>query len=63
MMDREGVGGVGDLAIVGDESEVGAQLDRLIEIGVTDFCAFSFDPEPGAAARTLEFLGARAGSR
>jgi F420-dependent oxidoreductase-like protein len=42
MLDREGVEGPADVAIVGDESDVGAQLDRLAEIGTTDFLAIPF---------------------
>jgi len=35
MLDREGAQGPGDVAIVGDEIAVRAQLERLAEIGVT----------------------------
>ena len=42
MLDREKVDGPGDVAIVGDESAVGTQLDRLVEIGVTDYLAIPF---------------------
>lgn len=58
MLDREGVQGLGDLAIVGDENTVRSQLSRLESAGVTDLCAFPFEVDSGDAARTAEFLGA-----
>ncbi|HEY6276827.1 MAG TPA: TIGR03564 family F420-dependent LLM class oxidoreductase [Streptosporangiaceae bacterium] len=39
MLDREGVDGPGDLAIVGDEETVGGQIRALAGAGVTDFVA------------------------
>ena len=39
MLDWEGAEGPADVALVGDESEVGAGLDRLRDIGLTDFNA------------------------
>ena len=39
MFDREGVEGPGELALVGDEDQVGAKLRELAEAGVTDFAA------------------------
>jgi F420-dependent oxidoreductase-like protein len=42
MLDREGVEGPADVAIVGDEARVRAELARLAEAGVTDFCAAPF---------------------
>jgi F420-dependent oxidoreductase-like protein len=42
MLDREGAAGPADVAIVGDEDAVGAQLERLSELGVTDFLAIPF---------------------
>jgi 5,10-methylenetetrahydromethanopterin reductase len=59
MLDREGAAGPADVAIAGDERALEAGLRRLEEAGVTDFCAAAFDAEPGAAARTVEFLAAR----
>jgi F420-dependent oxidoreductase-like protein len=58
MLDREGVRGIEDLAIVGDEQTIRAQLDRLESAGATDLCAFPFEINPGDAARTTKFLGA-----
>lgn len=59
MLDREGAAGPADVAIAGDERALGDALRRLEEAGVTDFCAAVFEPEPGAAARTAEYLAAR----
>lgn len=42
MLDREGVEGPADVAIVGDESAVEEQLRHLAEIGVTDYLASPF---------------------
>ena len=39
MLDREGAAGPGDVAIVGDEDSVGAQIRALAAAGVTDFVA------------------------
>jgi 5,10-methylenetetrahydromethanopterin reductase len=39
MLDREGATGPGDVAIVGDEDAVGAQITALAAAGVTDFVA------------------------
>jgi F420-dependent oxidoreductase-like protein len=63
MLDREGAAGPADVALVGDEKTVGAELDRLAESGVTDFLAAIFPgDESGRAsvARTREFLIRRA---
>src|ERR671931_161578 len=65
MLDREGVEGPADVAIVGDESAVGEQLRRVAEAGATDFLAAPF-PLPGdgdAVERTRALLAklARAG--
>ena len=42
MLDREGAAGPADVAIIGTESEVKAQVGRLADIGVTDFCGAPF---------------------
>ncbi|MEV5595389.1 LLM class F420-dependent oxidoreductase [Streptomyces sp. NPDC052496] len=55
MIDREGVAGPADLALIGDEDTVAAQLDGLAKAGVTDFVALGF--LTGAdAVRTRAFL-------
>jgi len=59
MLDREGADGPGDVAIVGDESDVGEQLDRLAEAGVTDYLAVPFpsgSDGKASIARTRGFL-------
>lgn len=61
MLDREGVDGLADLAIIGDENTVRGQISRLESSGVTDLCAFPFEADPGDAARTVDFLGSLAG--
>ena len=43
MLDREGAGGPGDVAIVGDETAVKEQVLALADTGVTDFIAAGFD--------------------
>jgi 5,10-methylenetetrahydromethanopterin reductase len=42
MLDREGAAGPGEVAIVGDEDEVAAQILAFADIGVTDFVAAEF---------------------
>jgi 5,10-methylenetetrahydromethanopterin reductase len=42
MLDREGAGGPGDVAIVGDEAVVAKQVLALADAGVTDFIAADF---------------------
>ncbi len=39
MLDKEGAAGPGDVAVVGDEDAVAAQLQGLADAGVTDFVA------------------------
>jgi 5,10-methylenetetrahydromethanopterin reductase len=59
MLDKEGAAGPADVAIVGDEKAVGAQLDRLRDVGVTDFDAAIVPVEDGAEQRTIEYLQSR----
>jgi 5,10-methylenetetrahydromethanopterin reductase len=42
MLDKEGAAGPADVAIVGDEDAVAAQISALAEAGVTDFVAGEF---------------------
>jgi F420-dependent oxidoreductase-like protein len=60
MLDREGAGGPGDVAVVGDEATVDAALDELAETGATEFAALPFAFDPELVARTWAHLGARA---
>ncbi|HTT51802.1 MAG TPA: TIGR03564 family F420-dependent LLM class oxidoreductase [Streptosporangiaceae bacterium] len=55
MLDREGAAGPEDVALVGDEAAVAAQLGTLAEAGVTDFVAGVYGRGEDAA-RTREFL-------
>ncbi|GAA2387863.1 TIGR03564 family F420-dependent LLM class oxidoreductase [Nonomuraea africana] len=52
MLDREGAATPGDVAIVGDEEAVRAQIDGLAKAGVTDFVAAEF----AERERTRTFL-------
>lgn len=56
MLDREGATGPADVAMLGDEASLRAQLDRLRDIGVSDFDAAIVPLDEGTQARTLEFL-------
>ena len=51
--------GPGDVALVGDEKQLDAGLQRLRDAGVTDFDAAIIPIDDGAEARTLEFLTSR----
>ncbi len=42
MLDREGAAGPGDVAVVGDEDRVAAQIRALADGGVTDFVALEY---------------------
>jgi 5,10-methylenetetrahydromethanopterin reductase len=58
VLDREGAGGVADVALIGDERELRAQIARLVDAGATEFLA---NPSGVATAeeydRTVAFLG------
>ncbi|MCP5057576.1 MAG: TIGR03564 family F420-dependent LLM class oxidoreductase [bacterium] len=56
MLDKEGAATPADVALVGDEAALDAGLDRLRDVGVTDFDAAIMSVEEGADARTLEYL-------
>jgi hypothetical protein len=45
--------------VVGDEKALDAALDRLGDLGVTDFDAAIVEVEEGAEARTLDYLQSR----
>jgi len=55
MLDREGAAGPGDVAIVGDEDAVGAQIVALADAGVTDFVAGEY-ARGSDGPRTRAFL-------
>ena len=51
MLDREGVDGPADVALIGSEAEVRAGIERMRSAGVTDFVAVEFlTDEPDATA-------------
>ncbi|MCG5214810.1 LLM class F420-dependent oxidoreductase [Streptosporangium sp. KLBMP 9127] len=55
MLDREGAAGPADVALVGDEESVAAQVEELAGAGVTDFVANDYSGG-GSAGRTHAFL-------
>ena len=59
MLDKEGAPGPADIALVGDETSLGKELDRLRDVGVTDFIAAVVPTDRDAEKRTLEFLASR----
>ncbi len=59
MLDKEGAAGPADVAIVGDEKTLDAELKRLADIGVTDFSAAISATEEGATERTLDYLASK----
>ncbi len=61
MLDKEGAASPADVAIVGDEAALDAALDRLRDIGVTDFDAAIMPVGDGVEARTLDYLQSRLG--
>ncbi len=56
MLDKEGAAGPADIAMVGDEAAMDAQLDRLRDVGVSDFDAAIVPVDDETDARTLEYL-------
>jgi 5,10-methylenetetrahydromethanopterin reductase len=56
MLDKEGAAGPGDVAIVGDEDAVAAQIAELAAAGATDFVAAEFARDAGDRERTRSLL-------
>jgi F420-dependent oxidoreductase-like protein len=56
ILDREGVKGPGEVALIGDEAAVGAGIAALADAGATDFSAALFTPRGEDAGRTLALL-------
>ena len=56
MFDREGVGGPGDLAIVGSASAVRDGILAMADAGVTDFAASEFTPNAADREPTRALL-------
>ncbi|MFP8873892.1 MAG: TIGR03564 family F420-dependent LLM class oxidoreductase [Myxococcota bacterium] len=59
MLDKEGAAGAADVALAGDEKTLDAGLDRLRDIGVTDFEAAIMPLDDEAEERTLQYLESR----
>lgn len=55
MLDREGLAGPEDMALIGTEDEVAAGIERYRAAGLTDFLAVEFG-SPDEQHRTREFL-------
>ena len=56
MLDREGVHGLGDLSIVGNEEFVRDALGEMAASGATDFTAVPLGGNPDEEARTMAVL-------
>jgi hypothetical protein len=56
MLDREGVAGPADIAIIGSVDEVQERVGALAGIGVTEFAAVDFAATPEESANTREAL-------
>ena len=59
MLDREGVVGPADIALVGDKSVLDAAIEQLEEAGATDFFAQIISARPGTTQATMEYLRGR----
>lgn len=58
MLDKEGVGGPADIAIVGSHDEVVERIAALADTGVTDFAAVEFGGNPDEVADTRQAVKA-----
>lgn len=58
MLDREGLAGPEDFAVIGDEDTVGEQLQGLVDAGVDDIICSEFGSGPADAERTRACLAA-----
>lgn len=56
MLDREGVAGPADIAIIGNTAQVRDRVAALADIGVTDFAAVEFGATPQEISATREAL-------
>jgi 5,10-methylenetetrahydromethanopterin reductase len=61
MLDREGAKGPADIALAGDENYLRGAIDRLRNIGVTDFNVAIAASDAQTADRTLQFLASLKG--
>jgi alkanesulfonate monooxygenase SsuD/methylene tetrahydromethanopterin reductase-like flavin-dependent oxidoreductase (luciferase family) len=60
ILDKEGVGGPEEVALIGDEAEVRAGIAAFAAAGATDFAAAVFAPPGESSDRTLDLLAAAA---
>ena len=60
ILDREGVKGPEEVALIGNEAAVGAGIAALADAGATHFSAALFTPPGEDAGRTLAFLATAA---
>lgn len=56
MLDREGVAGPADIAIIGNTAQVRDRVGALADIGVTDFAAVEFGATPEEISATRDAL-------
>src|SRR5699024_1808562 len=56
MLDREGVEGPADVALIGSADEVRAGVSAMRDAGVTDFVGVEFQSDPSETAATREVL-------
>jgi F420-dependent oxidoreductase-like protein len=56
MLDREGLANPQDLALIGDEAALRADIDRIRDSGVTDFNAAIMATDDDSYKRTFDFL-------
>jgi len=56
VLDREGVAGPADVAIIGDADEVRGRIEALAPLGVTDFIAGEIAEDLEERARTRALL-------
>lgn len=61
MLDKAGLAGPGDVALVGNEDEVGTRLEMLREAGIDEFVASLFARTPDDKERTRKLLQSFAG--
>ena len=61
MLDREGAAGPADVAVVGSEEDVTAQIRRFAEVGATEFSGAVYGT-PDEVARSQALLGSLAAS-
>lgn len=59
MLDKEGVEGPAEVALLGDEKSLDASIDRLRDAGVTELMASIAPIDRDATARTLDYLSSR----